>query len=135
MTTIFRFLLVAFACAALSFEASAQIRNTWKGGAPGHETDWNFYKNWSLGKAPDLFHNVVIPDVSTSTQHYPVLKSGSAEVASLEIQQGATLTLQANARLRTTEFTTFGTCEGCSQRLWVEGQQSTAAVQAAQGRQ
>jgi hypothetical protein len=83
----------------LSTFLSAQITNTWKGGAPGHETDWHFYKNWSLGKAPDEFSNVFIPDVSSRSLAAPVLEKGSVEINSLFLESAASLTIGREAVL------------------------------------
>ncbi len=109
---------------------SAQTTNTWKGGAPGHETDWYFPKNWSAAKTPDEFDRVLIPDVSSTTRRYPIIRSGEVEVRSLEVLSGAMLTLLAPARLLTAEFECLGQCKGCSVRIWVEGttKAATAAV-------
>lgn len=84
---------------------------------PGYETDWHFYKNRSLGKAPDEFQRAVIPDVSTQSLRYPVIRSGDVEVASLEIQPNASLTLAGTARLAAETVENMGTCEGCEGRL------------------
>ncbi|HMX41810.1 MAG TPA: hypothetical protein PKD78_15840, partial [Saprospiraceae bacterium] len=65
----------------LSISANAQVTNSWKGGFPGRENDWNCQQNWSLGKSPDIFDNVVIPDVSTASRRYPIIDSGEVEVA------------------------------------------------------
>jgi len=46
-----------------SMVASAQKINVWRGGAPGHETDWSFFKNWSAGKVPSEFDHVIIPNM------------------------------------------------------------------------
>lgn len=117
--TIFSFASVAF---LLTFGSNlfGQTANTWKGGAPGHETDWHFYKNWSLGKAPNEFQRVVIPDVSTTTQRYPVLRSGEVEVVSLEIQPNAKLTLSGNALLLTENLESGGACVNCEGRVKVK---------------
>lgn len=105
----------------LSITATAQKTNVWRGGTPGHETDWSFFKNWSAGYAPSEFDRVVIPDVSTSTGAYPVIRTGEVEVWSLEIQSGAMLTLLAKARLVADEIDIQGTCIGCERRVMFEG--------------
>jgi hypothetical protein len=91
----------------------AQIVNVWKGGSPGHETDWNYHKNWSLAKTPDVFHAVVIPDISTKTRKYPFVKSGEIDVQSIEIQSGAKLYVLPSVCISTDRFTCDGVCEGC----------------------
>ena len=106
---------------SLVVSANAQNANVWKGGFPGHENDWNCYKNWSLGKTPDVFDKVIIPDVSTTTCSYPVIYSSEVEITSLEIQSGAMLTLKGFARILTENFTLQGTCKGCELRIWIEG--------------
>ena len=105
----------------ISITATAQKTNVWRGGAPGHETDWSFFKNWSAGHTPSEFDHVIIPDVSTSTGDYPVIRTGEIEVWGLEIQSGASLTLMPKARLLAEEVQVFGTCKGCDRRLLLEG--------------
>ena len=106
---------------AITDSASAQTTNVWKGGFPGRENDWNCSKNWSLGKTPDVFDNVVIPDVSTSTRRYPVVSSGEVEVSSVEVKPGATLTIMRSAHILSEKFSCEGTCKGCEFRVWIEG--------------
>jgi hypothetical protein len=112
---------------SVAVSASAQISNTWKGGTPGHETDWSYFKNWSLGKTPDVFDNVVIPDVSTTTRCYPVIATGEIEVLSLEVQTGASLTLKKSAFVLTETFVCQGICKGCSSRILIENTESQAS--------
>ncbi|MEI6412360.1 MAG: hypothetical protein WCR52_23415 [Bacteroidota bacterium] len=114
--------------ALFSINLSAQKTNVWNGGFPGHENDWHFSKNWSLGKTPDVFDNVVIPDVSTTTRRYPVLASGEVEIASLYVQNGATITLMQPARISVENFNCEGTCKGCDLRILVEGAKTTATA-------
>lgn len=99
--------------------SSAQRLNTWRGGTPGHETDWNYFKNWSLGKTPDAFDRVLIPDVSSTTRMYPVISNTGVEISSLEIQPGATITILPNAWIQTDAFESAGICNGCNKRLKV----------------
>ncbi len=122
------FFTLVFICCANAL--SAQIVNTWKGGAPGHESDWAYYKNWSRGRTPNEFDRVVIPDVSTSTRSFPVIRSGNVEVLSLEVQAGASLTLLSVARLLTNEFECAGVCIGCEVRVWIEGSTKETAASA-----
>ncbi|MCY7328964.1 MAG: hypothetical protein LH618_10475 [Saprospiraceae bacterium] len=58
----------------------AQKTATWKGGAPGRSTDWMCAANWREGRLPNEFSAVIIPDVSTGSQAYPVIRSGEVEV-------------------------------------------------------
>lgn len=106
----------------------AQTTNVWKGGAPGHEADWNYNRNWSLGKTPDVFDRVIIPDVSTSTLKYPVVREGAIEVQGLEIQAGASLTLLYSARILVDEFVSKGDCKGCEWRVLVAGAQAATTA-------
>lgn len=99
----------------------AQTANIWRGGFPGHETNWNHARNWSLGRIPDFFDWVIIPDVSTSTRRYPIISSGEVQVQTLEIKPGATLTLHTAARVFAEEFICNGTCKGCEWRIMIEG--------------
>ena len=108
--------------------AQAQIANTWKGGTPGQETNWACSRNWSLGRIPDAFHNVVIADVSTSTGKYPIIMKGDVEVLSLKIASGAALTLLPQARLFAEEVEILGTCKGCQERHVIEGNVETATA-------
>lgn len=107
---------------------NAQTTNVWKGGFPGHETEWNHSRNWSLGKTPDVFDRVIIPDVTTGTQKYPVVKDGEIEVLSLEVKSGASLTLFRSARIVADEFVCNGSCKGCEKRILVEGTQANATA-------
>ncbi|MCC6460315.1 MAG: hypothetical protein IT260_07575 [Saprospiraceae bacterium] len=106
--------------------AFAQKNNTWRGGAPGHETEWSYFKNWSTGRVPNEFDRVLIPDVSTSSNDYPVIKAEKVEVLSLQIQQGAMLTLLSNAHLLAEEVEVQGVCIGCDRRILLEGSANTA---------
>ncbi|MDX2134745.1 MAG: hypothetical protein SFV52_08165 [Saprospiraceae bacterium] len=84
---------------ALAAGAQAQKANTWKGGTPGQETNWNCPQNWSTNAVPDAFSDVVIPDVSTSTFAAPVIRTGTHEVNALLLLSGARLTIEADANL------------------------------------
>lgn len=83
----------------ISLSAQAQITAIWKGGTPGKTTDWNCPTNWREGRVPNEFSNVVIPDVSTSTFSFPVIKQGIVEIASIECASNARLTTLGNARV------------------------------------
>lgn len=78
---------------------SSQRTTTWKGGAPGMENEWNCPKNWSNYSVPDEFDNVIIPDVSTTTQAAPVIKNGKVEVNSLYMDTNAKLIVDESAQL------------------------------------
>lgn len=113
----------------LSIAVSAQKTNNWRGGAPGHETEWSYFKNWSTGRVPNEFDHVIIPDVSTSTGKYPIISTGEMEVLSLVVQTGASLTLRPQARLIADDIEVWGTCKGCQERHFIAGNADTASVQ------
>lgn len=83
----------------LCTSAFSQKTVTWKGGAPGHETEWNYAKNWSTYAIPDGFSNVVIPDVSTTSLASPVIQMRRVEVNTLYIEPTALLTVEKGALL------------------------------------
>ncbi|MBL7781392.1 MAG: hypothetical protein JNM22_09265 [Saprospiraceae bacterium] len=122
-------------CFFMLFSAavSAQKTNVWRGGAPGHETDWSFFKNWSTGKVPSEFDNVIVPDVSASTGDYPVIRTGEVEILGLEIQSGASLTLMPEARLLVETLQISGTCKGCKSRILMEGSGDLRGMAASTG--
>lgn len=95
-----RILFVAFIALLLcSASLFAQKTATWKGGTPGRPEEWNCPTNWNEGRVPDEFSRVIIPDVSTSTFHNPVLNEGEVEIWSLQILSGATLRIGKHASL------------------------------------
>jgi hypothetical protein len=104
-----------YVAAALAFVLAcpqildAQKTNTWKGGTPGRAADWYCSTNWSNGAVPNEFSNVVVPDVSTTTQAPPVLKAGRVEINALVLESGAHLTVGTSAQL-----TIFDYVEGVS---------------------
>ena len=107
-----RALIITFLLAA-GFSANAQVQtrpldynthsiNTWKGGHPGREADWNLAANWTLHRVPDWTQDVYIPDLSATARPYPVL-NGRAEVHSLQLVSGAALTITETGSLRLPE--------------------------------
>jgi len=90
--------LMLLLCLAQGY-SNAQKIATWKGGTPGRNTDWNCPGNWKEGRVPNEFSNVVIPDVSTWTFSYPVIRKGTVEISSLQCAPGAKLTLLGNAKV------------------------------------
>lgn len=122
------FTIVAIFLFLGTLTAGAQRLNVWKGGTPGHETDWNYFKNWTLGKTPNEFDRVLIPDVSTTTRAYPVVSNAGVEISSLEIQTGATVTIKPNAWIQTDVFENSGECKGCNKRLKVRETGTAVAV-------
>ena len=77
----------------------AQQTVTWKGGTPGNETNWNEAKNWSNNRVPNIFSDVVIEDVSTSTFSTPSIEGGIIELNSIRITSNAKLTVGVNAKV------------------------------------
>ncbi|MEI7897565.1 MAG: hypothetical protein WCJ26_11060, partial [bacterium] len=64
------------------------VKNAWTGAST---TDWNLLNNWSGGHVPYATDDVLIPDVSSGSNRFPVLSS-NVEVKTIEIAAGATLT-------------------------------------------
>jgi hypothetical protein len=86
-------------CFGFQVALSAQKTATWKGGTPGRVSDWNCATNWEEGRVPDEFSSVFIPDVSTSTFNYPIIKNEVVEIASLQCAPAAKLTLLNHAEI------------------------------------
>lgn len=82
----------------LGFQVSlnGQKMTTWQGGKPGRTTDWNCPANWSEGRVPDEFTQVVIP---TGANCYPVIQSAQVPIDALLLEAGARLTVQSGATL------------------------------------
>lgn len=79
-------------------EANAQIENVWVGGKPGRPIDWGVAANWSLQRVPNEFHDVVIPNTSSTTFSYPVIYN-EVEINTLRIESGAKLVIQETGKL------------------------------------
>jgi len=79
--------------------ASAQIQNVWVGGMPGRPIDWNVAANWSLQQVPNEFHDVLVPNTSTTTFSYPVIFN-EVEINSLRIESGAKLVILETGKLQ-----------------------------------
>jgi hypothetical protein len=92
-------LILSFLLLTLTVTVFCQKNNTWKGGAPGLENDWNCPKNWSAYSVPDDFTNVFIPDVSSTSLSQPVIKSGKVEINAIFIASNAVLTVEKDAQL------------------------------------
>lgn len=87
-------LISILSCTALI----AQNDVTWLGGTPGRQTEWNEARNWSNQRVPDEYSNVIIKWANSGHHAQPVI-DGKAEVLSIEIHGGATLSLGEDARL------------------------------------
>lgn len=112
---IFFSAIIIIALFGFQTSLSAQKTATWKGGTPGRANSWNCPGNWKEGRVPNEFSNVIIPDVSTSTFSNPVLKEGTVEILSLQINPGATLVIGKNAKLIANEQ------DGSEITAWIEG--------------
>ncbi|HZV67954.1 MAG TPA: hypothetical protein VFG10_00330 [Saprospiraceae bacterium] len=102
----------------ISLSAFSQKTITWKGGAPGMKNEWHCAQNWSTSSVPDEFSDVIIPDVSTTSFSFPVLRSGTVEVNSLAIYTNGSLTISKDAVV-----VVHRNAEGnCENNLYGEGQ-------------
>ncbi|OWY20894.1 hypothetical protein C7N43_13250 [Sphingobacteriales bacterium UPWRP_1] len=86
-------------CFILFSSLAVQAQNTWIGGFPGHENDWNFAANWSLHHVPDEWDNVVIPNTATTTFHYPVITNNAGTVASIILGYNSYITVTQTGSL------------------------------------
>ena len=68
---------------------------TWDGDR--EDWDWNNGLNWAAGSSPsDITHNVVIPSGLT---HYPIISTSGEVCEDLLIENGASITIAANAQI------------------------------------
>ena len=75
-------------------------QNFWIGGSPGAEQEWNNSKNWSENKIPDLWDDtVVIPDVTSQSGYFPIIKNKAKPIAHLRIESGANVTILKKGKL------------------------------------
>lgn len=87
--------------AILTFSTSliiAQNTVTWIGGTPGNETSWDEPRNWSDHKIPNENSIVVIKRLNSGHNAQPVIEE-MVEVASIEVQANAQLTIEGNGAL------------------------------------
>ncbi|MCW5922427.1 MAG: hypothetical protein KIS77_08790 [Saprospiraceae bacterium] len=89
---------VAFALIFSIQGTQAQIKNVWVGGKPGRPIDWNVAANWSLQRVPNEFHDVVIPNTSTTTASYPVIDE-EVKIHTLRVESGAKLFILPTGKL------------------------------------
>jgi len=103
---------------SFSFSLSAQTTATWQGGKPGRTTDWNCPANWSKGRVPDEFTQVIIP---FGVHYYPIIQSAPAPIDALLVEGGASLTIREGAKL--TIFCETGIFEGVTVlgKIWNDG--------------
>lgn len=81
----------------LTNAAFAQV--IWKGGTPGAETKWDEARNWSTNKVPTDLDDVIIPDLSSKGDFYPVINTKVPPIAHLNIQGGAILDITTKGEL------------------------------------
>lgn len=98
-TRSFFFGIAFFFILANSVSVHAQRVVFWKGGTPGMETAWSCPKNWSNHAVPDEFSNVIIPDVSTRSDKYPVISEKDVVINFLTLESGSSLTISKNGAL------------------------------------
>lgn len=89
-------LLAAILCPNLTH---AQKQNVWKGGTPGHATDWNCPRNWSLGFVPDWTCVAIVRASQAETPWYPVIDRVAEAVQALQVCAGARLEIGPAGRL------------------------------------
>jgi hypothetical protein len=78
-----------------SFSLTAQT-TVWQGGKPGRTNDWNCPANWSAGRVPDEFTQVIIPKGANC---YPIIHYAATPIDALLMEAGAKLTIHGGARL------------------------------------
>ncbi len=79
----------------------------WKGGTKGAENDWNTPSNWSTNHIPDWTNEaVIIRDVSTCTNDFPIITSKVTTIPYLEIHSGAELLITETGELNIDGSTT-----------------------------
>ena len=89
---------LTFVLGLLCFGLHAQ--NIWRGGTPGAETEWANPRNWSMNQVPDWTDfAVIIPDVSSRSRFFPVIRNRIPEISYLVIEAGARLTVEATGVL------------------------------------
>ena len=75
------------------------MTNVWKGGTPGDENNWSNPRNWQSQEIPDYYHKVIIPNLSTTGNHYPIISTTVDPIASLTIEGGAKLIIYKKGQL------------------------------------
>ena len=76
----------------------AQQQITWVGGTPGKENRWEEPKNWDAQRVPDENSKVLIKTCYSGHNAQPIINT-SVDVASIELQDGARLTINGQAKL------------------------------------
>ena len=97
---------------AIPISAQAQKPATWKGGTPGKVSDWNCAANWQEGRVPNEFSDVLIPDVSTGSNAFPVISCRVESVNTLTLLSGARLDIARTGSLEVSfALKTYGVCK------------------------
>ena len=96
--------MLLIVCLLFSISVTAQKINTWKGGKTGHPNAWDCAQNWSLNAVPNEFQDVVIPDVSSGFNQYPVIDDAENVVRSITICSHAQLTIMPSGTLSVMGF-------------------------------
>ncbi len=80
----------------LNIPTAQACQNTWTGAT---STNWFDASNWSCGVVPTAADNVVIPNVTSTTNRFPLINaalSTTATVNDIVINAGASVTITAN---------------------------------------
>ena len=78
----------------------AFTQNSWIGGTPGAEQDWNNPNNWSEKQVPDWSDEIVeIQDVSAQSGYFPIIYQKAGPIGHLNLAEGATLTIKEKGKL------------------------------------
>jgi len=75
----------------------AQKSTTWKGGTPGRPSDWNCASNWSDGRVPNEFSDVIIPNISSEI--YPVIKNNAEDINALFLMSSTKIYIEKKGAL------------------------------------
>jgi hypothetical protein len=93
MKTLFTILALC-----LPFLLNAQQTISWKGGTPGKTTNWEEARNWDKGRVPGPDTKVIIARADNGHYAQPVISS-PVQIAELELQSGAELTINSTGQL------------------------------------
>lgn len=91
---------VTFITLFFIFSTQLTAQNSWVGGTPGTPTAWENPRNWSENHVPDEFDlTVIIPNVSTTSGYFPIIKTEVPTISFLNVEGGAKLTIEADGYL------------------------------------
>ena len=80
-------------CMIASNVAQLKVGDIWIGSS----SDWNSDANWCTGAKPNQSTDVIIPTSPTGTNMPKIISSTQADCRNLEIQPGATITIETDA--------------------------------------